>query len=334
MYVSQLYFEKLPELKKTNEVKALCRYERDLFCSIVNDSDFHLDRNELYPAYIQLLQKSISNFSYVIACMRDLRDESPLLRRMLECERLQCTQDIIRILRSVNEKDVFDRIIPMIFRGSRSEEVLAYELLELVLSEQEKNWVMPVVREVRYTSIIQKLEMDFPQISLSVDERLLSIIGRNMTRLSELTRVAAFRCFISRNTAEKISPVACGFAFSSEPFMREAACKYLQDLPGVVHHDLLLRSSFDNGEIHDDADLIDRLSLLLEDPKGIMPVTVINLFVRCLAEDPSFTDTNNNLLGLARKVYRGRTEDLDAALAIFDKHFRNREPTVRMARAV
>jgi hypothetical protein len=116
--------------------------------------------------------------------------------------------------------------------------------------------------------------------------------------------------------------------------MREAACKYLKDLPGVVHHDLLLRSSFDNGEIHDDADLIDRLSLLLEDPKGIMPVTVINLFVRCLAEDPSFTDTNNNLLGLARKVYRGRTEDLDAALAIFDKHFRNREPTVRMARAV
>lgn len=334
MYVSQLYFEKLPDAKKTNEVKALCRYERDLFCSIVNDSDFHLDRNELYPAYIQLLQKSISNFSYVVACMRDMRDESPLLRRMLECERLQCTQDIIRILRSVNEKDVFDRIIPMIFRGSRSEEVLAYELLELVLSEQEKNWVMPVVREVRYSSIIQKLEMDFPQIPLSVDERLLSIIGRNMTRLSELTRVAAFRCWVSRNPLEKVSTVASGLAFSSEPFMREAACKFLQEHPGPMHDDLLLRSAFDNGISNDEGELVDRLALLLEDPKGIMPVTIINLFVRCLAEDPAFTEANNNLLGLARKVYRGRAEDLDAALGIFDKHFRDRVASGRLAQAV
>jgi hypothetical protein len=334
MYVSQLYFEKLPEAKKTNEVKALCRYERDLFCSIVNDSDFHLDRNELYPAYIQLLQKSISNFSYVIACMRDMRDESPLLRRMLECERLQCTQDIIRILRSVNEKDVFDRIIPMIFRGSRSEEVLAYELLELVLSEQEKNWVMPVVREVRYTSIIQKLEMDFPQIPLNVDERLLSIIGRNVTRLSELTRLAAFRCWVSRNPVDKVSSVANGLAFSSEPFMREAACKYLQDRPGPVHDDLLLRSAFDTARSHDHADLVDRLALLLEDPKGIMPVTIIDLFVRCLAEDPSFTQADNNLLGLARKVYRGRTEDFDAAVGIFYKHFGDRVGAARLAHAV
>jgi hypothetical protein len=116
--------------------------------------------------------------------------------------------------------------------------------------------------------------------------------------------------------------------------MREAACKYLQDRPGPVHDDLLLRSAFDTARSHDHADLVDRLALLLEDPKGIMPVTIIDLFVRCLAEDPSFTLADNNLLGLARKVYRGRTEDFDAAAGIFDKHFGDRVGAARLAHAV
>jgi hypothetical protein len=50
------------------------------------------------------------------------------------------------------------------------------ELLELILNEQEKKWVLPIFKEANSDKILIKLQSDFPQVVLGNEKRLLSIL--------------------------------------------------------------------------------------------------------------------------------------------------------------
>ncbi len=328
IYVYQVYYEKLPERKKSQELRTLCHLDKRIFSSVISDIDFNLEKETLYQPYIQLLQNAVSHLTYVAACLEDLKDNFPLLNKMLEAEKLQCTQDIINVLRSVHDKDIFDRIIPMIFMGNRSDEVIAAEMLELVLADEEKAWVLPVMREKNNVAMNRKLELDFPQASLSVDARLLSIIGKNSSRLSEFTRLMALACWSDRLDAEASVTRFSALGFSTEPYILYEAHFYMKKNHPAKFAELTSRTGYEINNNSPKGELKNTIDQLLRSMDDIIPISVIDLFLRCKMEDANFLGKDDEGFTLLKKVYRGRQAELDKCKTLFQKIYLMQEHEV------
>lgn len=328
IYIYQIYYEKLPERKKSQELRTLCRLDKRIFSSVISDTDFILEKETLYQPYIQLLQNAVSHLTYVVACLADLKDNFPLLNKMLEAEKLQCTQDIINVLRSVHDKDIFDRIIPMIFMGNRSDEVIAGEMLELVLADEEKAWVLPVMREKTNIAMNRKLELDFPQASLSVDARLLSIIGKNSSRLSEFTRLMALACWSDRPESEVSITRFSALGFSTEPYILYEAHFYVKKNHPDKFGELTSRTGYEISHNSHKGELKNMIDQLMRTMTDIIPISVMDLFLRCKMENPEFLCKNDEGFTLLKKVYKGRHAELDKCRTLFQKIFSVQEHEV------
>lgn len=328
IYIYQVYYEKLPERKKSHELKTLCHLDKRIFSSVISDIDFNLEKEVLYQPYIQLLQNAVSHLTYVAACLVDLKNNFPLLNKMLQAEKLQCTQDIINVLRSVHDKEIFDRIIPMIFMGIRSDEVIAAEMLELVLANEEKAWVLPVMREKNNVVMNRKLELDFPQASLSVDARLLSIIGKNSSRLSEFTRLMALTCWSDRLESEASITRFSALGFSTEPYILYEAHFYVKKNHPAKFAELISRTRYEINQNSPKGELKNIIEQLMRSMDDIIPISVIDLFLRCKMEDPDFLGINDEGFTLLKKVYKGRQAELEKCKSLFQKVFLKQEHEV------
>ena len=247
---------------------------------------------------------------------------------MLEAEKLQCTQDIINVLRSVHDKDIFDRIIPMIFMGNRSDEVIAAEMLELVLADEEKAWVLPVMREKNNVAMNRKLELDFPQASLSVDARLLSIIGKNSSRLSEFTRLMALACWSDRLDAEASVTRFSALGFSTEPYILYEAHFYVKKNHPAKFAELTSRTGYEINNNSTKGELKNTIDQLLSSMDDVIPISVIDFFLRCKMEDANFLGKDDEGFTLLKKVYRGRQAELDKCKTLFQKIYLTQEHEV------
>lgn len=321
VYMYQLYYEKLPDRKKEHELRALCHLDKKIFSSVISDADFNLNREIHHQAYIQVLQKAVSDLTYASACLDDLKDNFPLLNKLLEAEKLQATQDIVNVLRSVHDKDIFDRIIPMIFMGNRSDEVIAAEMLELVLSDEEKVWVLPVMREKTNSALNRKLEVDFPQAQLSLEVRLLSIIGKNSSRLSEFTRLIALQCWIERFPSDKVFTMMSAYGFSNESYFKFQAHSYIKENHPEKYNAFVGRTKYQIESENNKVPLVPILEKLLGGMTEIIPISIVDMFVRCKMEDPDFLGVNDEGNALLQKVYKGRLAELEKCKKLFLKVF-------------
>jgi hypothetical protein len=319
VYIYQLYHEKLPDRKKEHELRSLCHLDKKIFSSVISDADYNLNREIHHQAYIQVLQKAVSDLTYASACLGDLKDNFPLLNKLLEAEKLQATQDIVNVLRSVHDKDIFDRIIPMIFMGNRSDEVIAAEMLELVLSDEEKVWVLPVMREKTNSALNRKLEVDFPQAQLSLEVRLLSIIGKNSSRLSEFTRLIALQCWIERFPSDKVLTMMSAYGFSNESYFKFQAHSYIKENHPEKYNAFVGRTKYQIESENNKVPLIPILEKLLGGMNEIIPISIVDMFVRCKMEDPDFLGVNDEGNALLQKVYKGRLSELEKCKRLFLK---------------
>lgn len=127
--------------------------------------------------YYLLLEERIQKYSYLLICHKDLGKSYPALDKLILSETKTAKNDILYCLSFKHDPVTLNQIVTMINQGDKSEELISLELLELILEEQEKKWILPIFKESNPDKILGKLERDFPQVVLGNEKRLLSILS-------------------------------------------------------------------------------------------------------------------------------------------------------------
>jgi len=141
--------------------------------------------------YYYLLEERIQKYTYLLICHKDLEKSYPVLDRLLLAETKAAKNDILYCLSFKRDKNTLDQIVTMINQGDKTQELISLELLELILNEQEKKWVLPIFKEANSDKILIKLQSDFPQVVLGNEKRLLSILSSYQLDLPDLIKSQA-----------------------------------------------------------------------------------------------------------------------------------------------
>lgn len=155
----------------------------------------HLVKNQVqdldYQDYYFLLEERIQKYTYLLICYKDLGKTYPILDKLLLSETKATKNDILFCLSFKHDPVTLNQIVTMINQGDKSQELISLELLELILEEQEKKWVLPIFKETIPEKILNKLVSDFPQVLLGQEKRLLSLVTSYNLDIPELIKSQA-----------------------------------------------------------------------------------------------------------------------------------------------
>lgn len=146
--------------------------------------------------YFYLLEERIKKYTYLLITQRDLGKAYPNLEKLIAAEIRATMNDILYCLSFKNDSQTLNQIVTMINQGDKSQELISLELLELILGEQEKKWVLPIFKEKSPEQILSKLGSDFPQVLLGLEKRLISIVGNFQIDLPKLIKDNALEALV------------------------------------------------------------------------------------------------------------------------------------------
>ena len=160
--------------------------------NLVNKQVQNLENQEYY----QLLEDRIQKYTYLLICHKDLGKSYPELDKLILLEINATKNDILFCLSFKHDPLTVNQIVTMINQGDKSQELISLELLELILQEQEKKWVLPIFKENTPDKILVKLENDFAQVLLGNEKRLLSILGAFKLDIPNLIKAKALEALL------------------------------------------------------------------------------------------------------------------------------------------
>jgi hypothetical protein len=124
-----------------------------------------------------LLEERLYKYTYLLACKRDLTKTTSLINQLIDFEIVSTKNDLIFLLGFKHDSLLVGEIYNMMNQNDKTQELIALELMELILKNQQKKWIMTIFREESPENVLSKLQGDFPQVILGKEKRLLSIIG-------------------------------------------------------------------------------------------------------------------------------------------------------------
>ena len=146
--------------------------------------------------YYYLLEERIQKYTYLLICHKDLGKSYPELNKLILAEIDGTKNDILFCLCFKHDPLTVHQITLMINKGDKSEELISLELLELILEEQEKKWILPIFKEKSPDKVLVKLERDFAQVLLGNEKRLLSILSSFKLDIPNLIRAKALEALL------------------------------------------------------------------------------------------------------------------------------------------
>ena len=124
--------------------------------------------------------------------------------------------------------------------GSSDTTVYALEILELVLSDELKPHVFPIVEGLTYPQALRRLESVFPRHRMAAAERLSQIVNRDYDKVGSWTRACALAA--AGDLAGGVVPDLVASLYHPDPLMSELAAFTLQKLDPAAyarHHEKL-----------------------------------------------------------------------------------------------
>lgn len=144
-----------------------------------------------YQDYYFLLEERIQKYTFLLICYKDLGKTYPILDKLLLSETKATKNDILYCLSFKHDPVTLNQIVTMINQGDKSQELISLELLELILEDQEKKWILPIFKETIPEKILNKLVSDFPQVLLGQEKRLISLVTSYNLDIPELIKSQA-----------------------------------------------------------------------------------------------------------------------------------------------
>lgn len=167
-----------------------------LYTSVLQNSVNNQEQSIGNQEYYFLLEERIQKYTYLLICHKELAKSYPELDKLILAEIDGTKNDILFCLSFKHDPSTINQIVTMINQGDKSQELISLELLELILEEQEKKWVLPIFKENTTDLVLGKLESDFAQVILGNEKRLLSILAAFKLDIPNLIRAKALEALL------------------------------------------------------------------------------------------------------------------------------------------
>jgi hypothetical protein len=309
LYVKKLTIDTLDKskLRPYNE-------DRELNSTLLSTRlKYHVNKEPKDSNYYHQLKENLKEYCQLLSISQTLEQSSlNSLKLAVKEESNQIINNIFHLLALTNDSKILNNINALINSNEQDNQVMALEILELVLDEQEKAWLLPIYQESSIIRILRKLEPFVPVPKLNLKETLSLLGFHHPGRLNLITRYYSISAFIKSKeiTYNQLSS-AC---FSKERFIYELALFHLGNLYPEQLEDILHRTKRQYPSklnIDKDYHIVEKLILLN------FPNNLKSSLWFCL--DQEFNITNIPLYKMILHHYKEYSNDIMAVVNYEDK---------------
>lgn len=309
LYVKKRTIENLDKtnLKPNNE-------DRELYSTLLATRlKYHINIEPKDSYYYQQLKENLKEYCQLLSILQTLEQSSlNLLQLAVKEESNQIINNIFHLLGLTNDSKILNNINELINSKEQDNQVMALEILELILNDQEKAWLLPIYQESATITILRKLEPFVPVLKLNLKETISHLGFHHPGRLNLITRYFSVSALIKSKeiTYNQLSS-AC---FSKEKFIYELALFHFGNLYPNQLEDILNRTKRkypSKSTIDNDYQIAEKL-ILLNFPNNLKS----NLWF-CL--DQEFNITNIPLYKMILQHYKDYSNDIKA-LTVHNGH--------------
>ena len=256
--------------------------------------------------YYHQLKENLKEYCQLLSISQTLEQSTlNLLKLAVKEESNQIINNIFHLLGLTNDSKILNNINELINSKEQDNQVMALEILELILDEQEKAWLLPIYQESATITILRKLEPFVPVLKLNLKETISHLGFHHPGRLNLITRYFSISELIKSKeiTYNQLSS-AC---FSKERFIYELALFHFGNLYPYQLEDILNRTKRkypSKSTIDNDYQIAEKLILLN------FPNEIKSTLWFCL--DQEFTITNIPLYKMILQHYKEYSNDIKA----------------------
>lgn len=200
-----------------------------LSTALIQNLSHNQSRKVSHEDYFFLLEERIQKYTYLLACQRDLNKTNPILTKLVLSEIKATRLDILYALNFNHDPKILNQIVIMLNQGEKSQELIALELLELILEEQEKKWILPILREENPQNVLNRLEGKFAQALLGKEKRLISIVANTMMDISSIIKSQAIIELVSSFPSPTNLQLAPTIGKNTKGLIQYTGIKFNQD---------------------------------------------------------------------------------------------------------
>ena len=304
-----LYVKKrtLENFDKTNLIPN--KEDRELYSTLLSIKlKYHINIETKDSLYYHQLKENLKEYCQLLSILQTLEQSSlDLLKLAVKEESNQIIKNIFLLLGLKNDSKILNNINALINSKEQDNQVMALEILELILDEQEKALLLPIYQETATITILRKLEPFVPVLKLNFIETISHLGFHHPGRLNLITRYFSISELIKNKkiTYNQLSS-AC---FSKERFIYELALYHFGNLYPDQLEDILYRTKrkYPSKSTIDNAYQIIEKLIFLNFPNEIKSILWF-----CL--DQEFKITNIPLYKMILHHYKEYSNDIMAVI--------------------
>ncbi len=190
------------------------------------------------PLVNRAIETLVGRSAWNMSAVLDLGDDSQLapVVRALDEEIEASRSRLFELLSLVHDPWAIGIVRESIESGSSERTVYALEILDLLVSDELKHLVFPLVEGLSYPQVLRRLEAAYPRHRLDRLERLSLIVNRDYDKIDTWTRACALAALGELGGAEVPDLVAS--LYHPDPLMHELAAFTLlrQDAQVFTRH--------------------------------------------------------------------------------------------------
>lgn len=196
-----MYFQNLTTNNIDNVFLNIKKYNNDTFYSILKilskKNNLLLEKQTIYYETLLML---IDKYGSFLSILNTLDDKAGVdLKLSVKTEINNLMDMIYQCLSLANEKEIVQNIQTLNNSLEAENQIIAVEILGLILDKQEKAYLLPIFQESNQNRIIRKLEKFIPIIKQNYANTLLSLIFQNPAWTDVIPRYFALIEAIDKN---------------------------------------------------------------------------------------------------------------------------------------
>jgi hypothetical protein len=240
----------------------LRKYNNDsiyLILKILSENnDFLLEKHTIYYETLQML---IDKYGLFISILNTIDDKTSVDLKLSINNEISMLMDMIYLCLSLaNEKTIVQNIKILNSSLEAENQIIAIEILGLILDKQEKAYILPIFQESNRSSIIRKLEKFIPIVKQNYANTLLSLIFQNPESTEVIPRYFALIEAIDKNIISDAQLIT--ICFCPDEIMKNYAYYTLRKKSISKFLELSQRTNYDlplNYNYHNDFNLVKKL---------------------------------------------------------------------------
>lgn len=174
------------------------------------------------------IEEEISMTLWVMSAILDIRNDNrtETLEEALNYELLQKKENVFLLLSMIYDSKTILYIRETFKTGTPESRVFATEILDLTVSADLKDLFLPLLDELSLSDTLRYYRDSFPQIKMTVYDRLKDIINKNYLRINRWTKACAL---VLLKHFPNSDPVLLSNIFNPDPFLKQISTVYLSN---------------------------------------------------------------------------------------------------------